>query len=77
LIVAGAIMDYAITASATGFDINAAGQILLVVGLALVVIAIGLIAFGSRTSTTSREDIQNTPGGQVRTTEQDQFDSRV
>ncbi len=69
--VVGAIMRYAVEVDTDGFNIHMAGVILLVVGIGL--IAFGLIAMvlGNKSTTTSQESVQSTPSGEVRTSEQD------
>ena len=67
LIVVGAIMRYAVTATATGFSIHQAGVILLLVGIGVVVVSLVFFALGGRSRSTTRTDIQQTPAGQART----------
>ena len=71
LVVIGAIMRFAVHVHTTGFNINVAGVILLLVGIGL--LGFGLIAMviGGRSTTTVQESVQNTAAGQVRTSEQD------
>jgi Domain of unknown function (DUF6458) len=66
LVVIGAIMRYAVTATATGFSIHQAGVIFLLVGIAVFVMSVLIIALGGRSRTTTRTDIQQTPAGQAR-----------
>jgi len=54
--VAGAIMYWAISATTGGFDINAAGLILLWVGVVTALIGLVLTFMGSRTTTVRRSD---------------------
>ena len=65
--VVGAIMKYAVTATATGFDVPTAGTILLFVGIGTAVVGLGLTVVGPRSRTTVTESIKETPTGQVRT----------
>jgi uncharacterized membrane protein len=69
--VVGAIMRYAVTVHTGGFNVHVAGVILLVVGVGLIVIGLAAMVLGSTSRTTTRETVQNTPGGQVRTSERD------
>ena len=62
--VIGAIMALAITVHTHGFNINTAGWILLVVGIVVLLIGIVIAAAGSRRSSTTVENVQNTPTGQ-------------
>lgn len=70
--VVGAIMRYAVSVQTEGFNIHVAGVILLVVGIGMVLIGLSAMLMGSRTTTTRQESVQNTPGGQVRTSEWDE-----
>jgi H+/Cl- antiporter ClcA len=54
--VVGAIMYWAVTAKADGFDINAAGLILFWVGIVTAVIGLVLTFVGSRSTTVRRSD---------------------
>ena len=67
--VVGAIMAFAITVHTRGFNINTAGWILLVVGIVVLVIGIAILVTGSRRSSTTVENVQNTPTGQERVEE--------
>ena len=69
LAIVGAIMRYAVTASPSGFDVVTAGGILLLVGVLAILIGLFLVVFGSRSSTTEREQITATPHGEERVTE--------
>ena len=71
--VVGAIMRFAVKVTTTGFSIHTAGAILLAVGIAVAVIGLILLAVGDRSRSTTRESVQATPTGQVRTEER--FDS--
>ncbi len=66
LIVIGAIMRFAITVTTSGFNIHKVGDILLLVGVILAVVSIALIAMGMRRSVTTRTDIHETPTGEQR-----------
>jgi Domain of unknown function (DUF6458) len=70
LVVVGAILDFAVTATATGFSIHTVGIILLSVGIALFVVSVIVLAVGSTRRSTMHEDIRNVPGGQYRSVEE-------
>jgi len=65
--VVGAILRFAVEVDPDGFDIHAAGMIMLVVGLATAVVALALLALGSSRRSTVTERVQATPTGEVRT----------
>lgn len=71
LAVVGAIMRYAVKVHTAGFNIHVAGMILLLVGIGLILLGLIAMVLGGRSKTTRQESVQNTPGGQVRTSEQD------
>jgi hypothetical protein len=71
LAVVGAIMRYAVTIHTGGFNIHVAGVILLLVGIGLILFGLIAVVLGGRSTTTLQESVANTPGGQVRTSEQD------
>jgi len=73
LVVVGAIMRYAVTATTSGFNVHQAGVILLLVGIGVVVLSVLIIALGGRSRSTTRTDIQQTPTGQARTEQQDDW----
>jgi uncharacterized membrane protein len=73
LVVIGAIMRYAVTAHATGFSIHTAGVILLLVGIAVVVLGLIVLTVGGRSRSTTRTNIQETPSGEQRTEQQDDW----
>lgn len=68
--VIGAIMRFAVTATTTGFNINVAGDILMVVGIGAVLIGLILVIVGSSSRTTTEERVERTPGGEVRVADQ-------
>ena len=71
LVVIGAILDFAVTASTSGFDINTVGVILLIVGICCVVIGAIVFGAGSFRQTTVRENVRMSPdGGQERVVQQ-------
>jgi protein-S-isoprenylcysteine O-methyltransferase Ste14 len=75
LAVVGAIMRYAVTAHATGFNIHTAGVILLVVGIIMAIVGLLMLLLGGRTRRTSHESIVQTPQGQERVEEQDNWNA--
>jgi hypothetical protein len=70
VVVIGAILNYAVTVTTTGFNVNSIGVILLVVGICAVVIGGATFALGANRRSTTRESVQNTPGGSERVVEQ-------
>jgi hypothetical protein len=73
LVIVGAIMKYAVTADVSGFNINTAGVILLWVGIGLSVVSLLIIVLGGRSRSTTRTDVRQTPSGQERTEQQDDW----
>ena len=73
LVVVGAIMRFAISAKTSGFNIHTAGVILLLVGIGVFVISLIVLALGNRSRTTTRTDVRQTPSGQERTEQQDDY----
>ncbi len=69
LAVIGAILDWAVTVTTTGFNINSIGVILLVVGICSIVIGGAVFLAGSTRRETTRESVQYTPNGRERTVE--------
>jgi uncharacterized protein DUF6458 len=67
LVVVGAILEFAVTVTTSGFSIHTVGIILFVVGLVLFVVSAAVLAMGSGRRTTIREDVRNTASGQERT----------
>lgn len=61
--VVGAIMYWAVTAKADGFDINTAGLILFWVGVVTAVVGLALTFMGNRSTTVRRTD-SSLDGGQ-------------
>jgi protein-S-isoprenylcysteine O-methyltransferase Ste14 len=64
--VVGAIMAFAVTVHTRGFNINTAGWILLIVGVVVALVGIVAMVAGTRTSSTTVEKVQSTPGGEAR-----------
>jgi beta-lactamase regulating signal transducer with metallopeptidase domain len=69
VVVIGAMLKYAVTVTTTGFNINAVGVILLVVGIISVVNGAAVFVAGSNRRAISRESVQYTPNGQERVME--------
>jgi uncharacterized membrane protein len=71
LIVVGAILDFAVTATANGFNVNTVGVILLIVGIVAFLLGIVFMFMSSSRRTTITNDVRNTPdGGQQRVVDQ-------
>jgi hypothetical protein len=66
LVVIGAIMEFAVTVTTTGFSIHTVGVILLAVGVALFVVSLVVLAMGSGRRTSIHEDVHTTPSGSER-----------
>jgi hypothetical protein len=73
LVVVGAIMRFAVSAKTSGFDIHQAGVILLLVGIAVFVVSLVIFAVGGRSRSTTRTDVRETPSGQERTEQKDDW----
>ena len=73
LIVVGAIMRYAVSVHTTGFSIHTAGIILLLVGIGVFVLSVLIFVLGGRSRSTLRTDVRETPSGQQRTEERDDW----
>jgi hypothetical protein len=58
-----------VTVTTTGFNVNAVGVILLVVGICSVIIGGAIFAMSTNRHTTTRESVQRTPGGSERVVE--------
>lgn len=66
--VIGAILSFAVTAEAEGFNIQSAGVILMWVGIVTALVAVVLLTLGTRArQSTMVESVQDTPTGHVRT----------
>jgi uncharacterized membrane protein len=73
LVVVGAVMKFAVSAKTSGFNINKAGLILLFVGIGVFVVSVLILAVGNRSRSTTRTDVRETPSGQERTEQRDDF----
>ena len=69
LLIVGALMRYAVTATTDGFNINTAGIILLWAGIVAFIMGVTFIAMGSQRRSMSQSSVQQTPTGEVRTEE--------
>lgn len=73
LIVVGAVLRFAVTASADGFDIQAAGMIAIWAGVIAALIGVLLVLLGGSRRSTVRENVVQTPSGTERVQERDDF----
>ena len=73
LIVVGAVLRFAMTATADGFDTQAVGMIALVAGVIAALIGLLLFFVGGKRTSTLRENVVQTPGGTERIQERDDF----
>jgi len=70
LVIVGAIMRFAVSAQTSGFNIHKAGIILLFVGIG---VSLLIFAFGGKTRSTTQTDVRETPSGQERTEQRDDW----
>ena len=73
LVLVGAIMRFAISVKTSGFNIHTAGVILLLVGIGVFVISVLVLVLGGRSRSTMRTDVRETPSGQERTEQRDDW----
>jgi hypothetical protein len=73
LIVVGAILRFAVTASPDGFDIETAGLIAIWVGAVATLIGLLLVIVGGNRKSTLHERVEQTPTGSERIEERDDF----
>jgi len=73
LVTVGAILRFAVSAHASGFSIHTAGIILLLVGIGIVVLSLLILALGGKSRSTTRTDVRQTPSGQERTEQRDDW----
>ena len=66
LVVAGAIMRFAVSARASGFNIHTAGIIMLLVGIGVVVLSLLIITLAGRSRDTMQPEVPKTPAGEMR-----------
>ena len=70
LIVLGAILDFAVTVSASGFNINTVGLILLIVGIVAFLAGLVVVMTASSRRSYIQENVRQVPGGQQRIIEE-------
>ncbi len=63
LVIVGAILEFAVTATAKGFNINTVGMILLIVGIVAFFASLVVLLMGRTHRTTITEDVRQAPGG--------------
>ena len=73
LAVIGAIMTFAVSVHTSGFNVHDAGVILLIVGIVVTLLGIVIFAMGSRSRSTSVENVQATPTGGQRVEERSEW----
>lgn len=62
----GAILAFAVTTQASGFNIHEVGDIIFIVGIVTFVISLFIVVSGGYRRSTIREDVQMTAGGESR-----------
>jgi len=75
LVVMGAILEFAVSVTTTGFNINTVGLILLAVGIGAFLAGIMVVALGGRRRSSVHEDIHTTPAGRERIEEREDWAS--
>jgi hypothetical protein len=71
LVIVGAILEFAVTAQATGFSVHTVGMILLIVGIVAFLLGLVFMISGGSRRTTISQDVRHTPdGGQQRVLEE-------
>jgi hypothetical protein len=70
LVIVGAILEFAVTATAKGFSVHTVGIILLIVGVVAFVLGLVFMIGGGSRRTTITSDVRNTPDGQQRVVDQ-------
>lgn len=73
LAIVGAILRLAVTVHTSGFNIHKVGDILIFAGIALVILSVLVIAMGARSRSTTRTEVRETPSGQQRTEQRDDW----
>ena len=71
----GAIMTFAVKVHTEGFNVHDAGVILLIVGIVVLLLGLVIFAMGSRTTSTSVENVQATPTGRQRVEERSDWNA--
>jgi hypothetical protein len=77
LIVVGAILKFAVTADANGFDIETAGLIAIWVGVVSLLLGILLVVMGGRSHSTVRDNVVQTSAGTEHVQERDDYNSAI
>ena len=73
LLVIGGILRFAVSVHTSGFNIHKIGDILLLVGVLLVILSIFFVVMGGRRRRTTTTDVRDTPAGQQRTQQRDDW----
>ncbi len=73
LVIVGAILTFAVSAKTSGFDLHKTGLILLFVGIGVFVVSLVIFVVGGRSRSTTRTDVRETPSGQERTQQKDDW----
>jgi len=73
LVVVGAILRFATSVQTSGFNIHKVGDIFLLVGILMVILSLVIIAMSSRRRVVTRTDVRETPTGQHRTDQRDDW----
>ena len=73
LAVIGAVLRFAVSVHTSGFNIHKIGDILLLVGIITFVTGLIVVVLGSKRRTTARTDIRQTPLGEQRVDQRDDW----
>jgi hypothetical protein len=73
LLVIGGILRFAVSVHTSGFNIHKVGDILLLVGVLLVILSIFFVVMSGRRRSTTTTDVRDTPAGQQRTQQRDDW----
>lgn len=73
LAVIGAILRFAVSVHTSGFNIHKIGDIMLVVGIIAFVAGLIVVGLGAKRRTTARTDIRETPLGEQRVEQRDDW----
>ena len=66
----GAILDFAVNVTASGFNLNTIGLILLIVGIVAFLAGLVVVMTASSRRSYIQENVRQVPGGQQRVVEQ-------
>jgi beta-lactamase regulating signal transducer with metallopeptidase domain len=78
LAVVGAILAFAVTVTAKGFNLNTIGMILLIVGIFGFLVSLFVVFVPGSRRSTLQEDVRSVPGGQQHLVERrDDFGAEV